>query len=217
MANFISATVTGDNALALALGRAIANPSKSRAYLKKAAYSFSSARGYALGSTGKFFREKLRAAFVNNPFGWKENAMAQTASGIASIKAIVAGNKPKIGRKRISKPKKRVLGGRLRNAMLSKAEDDKGTLEVGTILKKVGKGKMNTGGWQEAFMGFQTAHKPIFGGNSASMHRYMWGIGIPWSRNAPRVSPARPLIDPMVRLHPPADKYHERFTKKLLG
>ena len=221
---FLTTEVTGNNTLAVALGNAIANPKQAGKHLKDAQQTFYKARGYALGSTGKFFRLALRDAFKTNVFGWDDNAKVGLSfasgrgykSGSYPIKSIVAGNPPKAGSRGRKRPKPRILGGRLRNAMFHRAIDKTGYLGVGVLRDSEVKSASSGKGWEEAFSSFQTAGTPFFGGNSSSMNRYMHAIGIPWSRQAPRQRPARELIEPMARKYPPQGIYSERFTKRLL-
>lgn len=221
---FLTTKVTGNNTLAVALGNAIADPKRAQKHLKDAQQIFYKARGYGLGSTGKFFKDKLRDAFNTNVFGWDDNAKVPFsyinrtgyATGNYSIKSIVAANKPGFGARGRKKPKARILGGRLRNAMFHRTIDKIGYLGVGVLRDSEVRSTASGKGWEEAFESFQTAGTPFFGGNKTSMNRYMHAIGIPWSNQAPRQRPARPLIEPMARKYPPQIKYSERFTKKLL-
>jgi hypothetical protein len=209
------------------IGKAIAggflNLSNPGADILKATKLIDKARSYAFGSTAKFFRLQLRAAFKDNPFGWKPNREHPDWLGIGqsvNIAALIKANRPKkvggrgYSRKGIIKPPRaQSIGGRLPRLMFHQLDEKAGTLFVGLIPGKIKRGA----GFIEVFKRFQDGGKvtpPGQRGSQASMQRYLAAIGIPKGRND-WVRPPRPLIEPMIKKYPPFKIFEDRFEKRL--
>jgi len=186
-----------------------------RSALSKAEGFFRKARGYALGSTAKFFRGKLKDAFVSNPFGWEQNA--KNANMNFSVKEMIAGNPPKMNAGRMKKGKKRVFGGRLKNIMLHKIDDKTGDFQVGLVPEKIpAKIKALGSSWDRVMSQFQEAgrlDKNIV--DKERMRRYFGALGMPMTSNPGLMRPKRDLMKPMQERYPPFGIFQERYEKKM--
>jgi hypothetical protein len=211
---------TGGNldTIAGALAYAIANPSQADKYSSMALKMFSKARGYALGSTAKFFRLKLRQAFKENTYGWPENPKPLAAGGL-TLKGLLAANPPRQSARKVKKARKRVLGGRLGNTMLHNVDDVAGTMEVGTLPEKL-KGSMVLPGegWVKIMREFQNSGRLNKNtGNLQNMRRYFGALGVPMSSSPQLNRPARPLFSKMTAQHPPLKIFEEKYLTKIRG
>ncbi len=180
---------------------------------------FDRAKGYGLGSTAKFFRENLKQAFIDNPFGWPENSRPDRGKfgNKFSIKELIAGNKPTKGAKTIRRGRRRKLGGRLGSLMRHDIVESTGYMRVGMVDKKLPMSARAIGGnWSGIMSKFQESGFYSLGyGTRQDMRRYFGAIGLPMSSNPSLKRPARKLFEPMQAKYPPQKEFEKRYLKKM--
>lgn len=197
------------------LGMIIMNPRNTAQYVDRIDKGFNHWRGWALGSTAKFYRNELKKAFRENTFGWADNPKPANGGGY-TLKSILSKNKPRKERKVVSKGSVRKLGGRLGSTMVHEVDDVAGTMEVGTIPRKIPARTQIPGeGWARIMAEFQDAGKVNRSYELESMRKYFGALNIPVSRNPRLERPDRKLFAPMTAKYPPQEIFERKFNEKL--